>query len=112
MNPNKEGFTSSMIWGLDAHVIERFGRARVSRKNISITRDKCHFISPGKSPADFIELFRRFYGPTTNGFEAAEQTGKFEDLYCQPVDLAKKQNKSANGGASIPPKLLRVTFYL
>ena len=107
--PPPEGFVSPMTWGVDTHVIERFGRAGVPRENISMVKDTYHFVSPDKSPADFIELFRRFYGPTMNAFEAAEQTGKAEELHSQLLDLAKAQNKSANGGTSIPATFLRVT---
>lgn len=110
--PPPEGFVSPMTWGVDDHVMERFGQAGVSKENISVTRDTYHFISPNKSPADFIELFRRFYGPTMNAFEAAERNGRSEDLRSQLVDLAKAQNKSANGGTSIPATFLRVTVQL
>ena len=44
-----------------------------------------------------------------NALEAAEQTGRAEDLHSQLVKLAKAQNKSANGGTSIPATFLRVT---
>ena len=44
-----------------------------------------------------------------NAFEAAEQTGKAEEPHSQLLDLAKAQNKSANGGTSIPATFLRVT---
>jgi SAM-dependent methyltransferase len=107
--PPLEGFVSPMTWGVDAHVVERFGQAGVSRENISIARDTYHFMSPDKSPAEFVDLLRHFYGPTMNAFEAAEQAGKDEDLHRLLVDLAKAQNKSANGGTSIPATFLRVT---
>jgi hypothetical protein len=68
-----------------------------------------HFKSADKSPETFIDLFRRFYGPTMNAFEAAEKNGKTEELLGQLVELAKSQNRSANGGTSIPATFLRVT---
>ena len=72
-------------------------------------KDTYSFISPDKSPADLIESFRRFYGPTMNAFEAAEKSGRVEELHTQLVELAKAQNKSPNGGTSIPATFLRVT---
>jgi ubiquinone/menaquinone biosynthesis C-methylase UbiE len=110
--PPPEGFVSPMTWGMDTHIIERFGQAGVPKENISMTKDTYHFISPDKSPADFVELLRRFYGPTMNAFEAAEQAGKAEELHSRLVDLAKAQNQSANGGTSIPATFLRVTVNL
>src|SRR6478735_5038817 len=36
MPPPPEGFVSPMTWGVDTHIIERFGRAGVPRENISM----------------------------------------------------------------------------
>lgn len=110
--PPPEGFISPMLWGEESHVIERFGQAGVPRKNVSMTRDTYYFISSSKGPAEFISLFRRFYGPTMNAFEAAEQNGKAEELHSQLLDLAKSQNKSTDDGTLIPATFLRVTVSL
>jgi ubiquinone/menaquinone biosynthesis C-methylase UbiE len=107
--PPPEGFVSPMTWGVDTHVVERFGQAGVPREKVSMIKDTFYFKSPDRSPADFIDLFRRFYGPTMNAFEAAEKNGKMEELYRQLVELAKAQNQSTNGGTSIPATFLRVT---
>ena len=107
--PPPEGFVSPMTWGVDSHIVERFGQAGVSKEKISLTRDTFHFISADQSPAQVIELFRRFYGPTMNAFEAAEKNGKVEELRGQLVELAKLQNTNADGGTSIPATFLRVT---
>ena len=66
-------------------------------------------MSPDKSPAQFIDLFRRFYGPTMNAFEAAEKSGKAEELHSQLLELAKCQNTSTDGSTSIPATFRRVT---
>jgi ubiquinone/menaquinone biosynthesis C-methylase UbiE len=110
--PPPEGFISPMTWGVESHIIERFGQAGVPKEKISLTKDTFHFISPDKDPAQVIELFRRFYGPTMNAFEAAEKNGKVEELHGQLVELAKSQNTSANVGTSIPATFLRVTVSL
>ncbi len=106
--PPPEGFVSPMTWGVEAHIVERFGQAGIPQEKISLTRDTFHFISD-KSPAQVIDLFRRFYGPTMNAYEAAEKNGKVEELDSQLVELAKAYNTSANGGTSIPATFLRVT---
>jgi ubiquinone/menaquinone biosynthesis C-methylase UbiE len=110
--PPPEGFVSPMTWGVDTHVIDRFGQAGVPKERISMVRDTYHFISHDKSPADFVELFRRFYGPTMNAYEAAEQAGRVEELHGQLSELAKAHNQSNNGGTSIPATFLRVTVEL
>ena len=76
MPPPPEGFVSPMTWGVDTHIIERFGQAGVPKEKISMVKDTFSFISPDKSPAEVIDLFRRYYGPTMNAFEAAERAGK------------------------------------
>ena len=110
--PPPEGFVSPMTWGLDTHIIERFGQAGIPKERISMIRDTFHFISNERSPAEFIESFRRFYGPTMNAYEAAEKNGKVEELHGQLVELAKSQNKSSNGDTAIPATFLRVTVSL
>ncbi len=112
MPPPPEGFISPMTWGVDTHIIERFGQAGVPKERISMVTDTFHFVSPDKSPTDVIELFERFYGPTMNAFEAARNSGKVEDLHNQLLELANAQNKSTAGGTSIPATFLRVTVRL
>jgi SAM-dependent methyltransferase len=112
MPPPPEGFVSPMTWGVDSHIVERFGRAGVPKEKISMAKDTFHFTSPDKSPAHFIDLFRQYYGPTMNAYEAAEKIGKTEELHNQLLDLAKSQNKSANGGTSIPATFMRVSVSL
>src|SRR5437762_3113741 len=83
--PPPEGFISPMTWGVDTHVIERFGQAGVPKENVSMVKDTFYFTSSDQNPAHFIELFRRFYGPTMNAFEAAQQRGRVEELHNQLV---------------------------
>ena len=110
--PPPEGFISPMTWGVEAHIIERFGQAGVPKENISMIQDTFRFVSPDKTPADVVESFRRFYGPTMNAFEAAEKNGKVEELHNQLLELAAAQNTATGGGTSIPATFLRVTVRL
>jgi ubiquinone/menaquinone biosynthesis C-methylase UbiE len=112
MPPSPEGFISPMTWGVDTYIIERFGQAGVPKEKISMIKDTCSFISTDKSPAQFVELLERFYGPTMNAVEAAQKTGKVEDLHNQLLELAKAQNNSTDESTSIPATFLRVTVSL
>jgi SAM-dependent methyltransferase len=107
--PPPEGFVSPMTWGVESHIIERFGQAGVPKEKIAMRKDTYSFASPDVGPTEFIDLFRRFYGPTMNAFEAAEKSGKVEELRGQLVELAKAQNQGASGGTSIPATFMRVT---
>ena len=107
--PPPEGFVSPMLWGVESHVTERFGQAGVPKEKVSATEDTYYFVSASAGPADFIGLFRRFYGPTMNAFDAAQQSGRAEELHGQLLELAQAQNKSTNDGILIPATFLRVT---
>jgi ubiquinone/menaquinone biosynthesis C-methylase UbiE len=48
--PPPEGFISPMTWGVESHIIERFGHAGVPRESISMVKDTYYFASPDKSP--------------------------------------------------------------
>src|SRR5712692_6867215 len=85
--PPPEGFVSPMTWGVDTHIIERFGKAGEPKEKISMLKDTYSFVSPEVGPTEFIDLFRRFYGPTMNAFEAAQKSGKVEVLLGQLVEL-------------------------
>lgn len=110
--PPPEGFISPMLWGVESHVIERFGQAGVPKEKVSMTKDTYYFVSASEGPTDFISRFRRCYGPTMNAFEAAEQNGRAEELHGHLLDLAESHNKSTNDGTLIPATFLRVTISL
>src|SRR5262245_5131003 len=109
--PPPEGFISPMTWGVESNIVERFGKAGVPADRISMGKDTYHFIAPDKTPAQFIDSFRSFYGPTMNAFEAAEKDGRTAELYGQLLELAKSFNKSVDG-VSIPAPFMRVTVSL
>jgi SAM-dependent methyltransferase len=106
--PPPEGFVSPVTWGVESHVVERFGAAGIPSDRITMTKDTYRFIAADKSPAQVVDAFRRFYGPTMNAFDAAEKNGKVEDLHSQLLQLAEEQNQ-ADEGTSIPATFLRVT---
>ena len=106
--PPMEGFVSPMTWGIEAHVIERFSRAGVSRGNISFSTDTYTFEFPD-TPKKFLGTFRAFYGPTMNAFEAAEKSGRSSELQGDLEDLFNRENRSSRKDATvIPATYLRV----
>src|SRR6185295_4505858 len=77
--PPPEGFISPMLWGVEAQVRERFNKAGVPTESISFKRDTWVFNFTG-TPTEFVSVFKSYYGPTMNAFEAAEKIGKATDL--------------------------------
>jgi hypothetical protein len=107
--PPPEGFVSPMTWGVESHVVERFGAAGVPAGNIEFARDTFTFNAP-TSPAGLLADFRDYYGPTMNAFEAAGRNGRFEELQQRLQELFERQNRSqVEGTTSIPATFLRVT---
>mgnify|MGYP003575690549 CR=1 FL=1 len=105
--PPPEGFISPMTWGVESNVIERFVKAGIPRENISFDKETFIF-NADYAPVEFLENFRKYYGPTMNAFEAAEKNGKGAELQAELEQLFNDQNTKANA-TSIPATYLRVT---
>jgi ubiquinone/menaquinone biosynthesis C-methylase UbiE len=107
--PPPEGFISPVTWGVESHVIERFTAAGIAKEKISFLKDTYVFNYPG-SPAGFVATFRDYYGPTMNAFEAADKTGRKDQLEKELVELFTRENRSGSETkTSIPAAFLRVT---
>lgn len=107
--PPPEGFVSPMLWGVEGNVRDRFSAAGVPESNIDCVRDTYIFNFDGP-PAQFVDRFRRFYGPTMNAFEAAEKSGRASDLQRELETLFETQNRGAGADkTSIPATFLRVS---
>lgn len=107
--PPPEGFVSPVTWGIEENVIQRFEGAGVAKEKISFERETYFFNYPG-SPSELLNVFRTYYGPTMNAFEAAEKNGRGADLQRELDALFNSQNKSSEPGAtSIPATFLKIT---
>ncbi len=107
--PPPDGFVSPMLWGQESEVISRFESAGIAKENITFGRDVYMFHFKG-SPSEFVAIFKNYYGPTMNAFEAAETRGKTLELQVQLEDLFERQNISKSPTlTSIPATFLRVT---
>ena len=72
-------------------------------------QDTFTFVAP-YSPAEYMGLFKNFYGPTMNAFEAAEKNGKSADLQQELTELFNRQSKAASpDSTTITATYLRVT---
>lgn len=107
--PPPEGFVSPMLWGVESNVVERFGAAGVPKENISCVKDTWTF-NLTAPPSGLVDIFRNYYGPTMNAFEAADKNGKAGDLRKELDALFAAQNKSGKPDVTaIPATFLRVT---
>ena len=107
--PPPEGFISPMTWGIEGNVVERFAKAGVVEEDISFSKDTYMFEFP-HPPAELVDAFRRYYGPTMNAFEAAARDGRAAQLQAELETLFQSQNASPDkASTSIPATFLRVT---
>jgi SAM-dependent methyltransferase len=106
--PPPEGFASPVTWGQEAIVRERFAAAGIADENILCERATYTFHFDGPTD-DFLAIFRDYYGPTMNAFEAAERNGRREELQAELEALFAAQNRSTSGRTEIPATYLRVT---
>lgn len=110
--PPPEGFISPMTWGVDSHVVERFAGAGAAKERISLVRDTYTFNFAG-TPSQYVAVFRDYYGPTMNAFEAAGKNGRAAELQRELETLFAGQNRSPRKDATtIPATFLRVTVAL
>ena len=107
--PPPAGFVSPMTWGSTPHILERFGAAGIVDEAIRWDRDRYVFDFPG-SPAEFVDVFRQFYGPTMKAFDAAAQEGRADELRAELVRLFEAQNQCQYPGRTlIAATFLKVT---
>ena len=105
--PPPEGFVSPMTWGDEGKVRERFEAAGITPEDISFERATWYFRGDGP-PAELLAIFRNFYGPTMNAFEAAAKDGREEQLAAELTELFNAQNKGGER-TEIPATFLKVT---
>lgn len=106
--PPPESFVSPVSWGVEDNVRERFGAAGVPRENISCNRATYVFSYPGPS-SELFQVFKRYYGPTMNAFEAAANEGRAEQLEAELTRLFQEHNRGGEDRTEIPATFLKVT---
>ncbi len=105
--PPPPGFVSPMTWGDEALVAERFAAAGIAPGNIRFERASWRFRHPGP-PEELLAIFRDYYGPTMNAFEAAGRQGRTHELQSQLQSLFANQNRGGSA-TDIPATFLKVT---
>lgn len=106
--PPPEGFVSPVLWGKEDEVRARFAAAGVADADVGCSREIWTF-RHDKGPREFLDIFRNYYGPTMNAFEAAEKEGRAEALYDELAALFERENVSGDAGRTeIPAAFLKV----
>ena len=90
------GMPAPVLWGDEGVVRERFGAA-VS--DLRLTRVAYRFDYPF-APADVVEFFREYYGPTTRAFAALGEPDR-SALRAELVALWTSQNQAKEAGRTV-----------
>ena len=105
--PPPEGFVSPVTWGVEENVRERFGAAGVQPEDIECER-ATYVFRDSRPASEFLAIFRDYYGPTMNAFEAAAKDGRESDLEAELRALFEAQNQGGASRTEIPAVYLKV----
>ncbi|HET8651789.1 MAG TPA: methyltransferase domain-containing protein [Gaiellaceae bacterium] len=94
--PPPAGVQSPLLWGTEAHLRDLFGD-RVASLEVAERTFTWRF----QSPEEFVEFFRRWYGPTLKAFEALEGDAR-DALEGDLVALARRHDRLAGDPIAIP----------
>ena len=101
------GFVSPMTWGDEAQVLERFAAAGVDPANVAFDRATWVFRTEAP-PAELLAIFRDYYGPMMNAYEAADAAGRADELDAELKALFQSQNRGTDV-TEVPATYLKVT---
>ncbi len=91
--PPPAGVRSPMLWGTQDHLVRLFGADAIDIESTELTQS-FRFTSPD----EFVEFFRRWYGPTNKAFGALEAERQVE-LHDDLVELAEQWDIDRRTGA-------------
>jgi len=101
--PPPPGIPAPSMWGDEAVVRERFGRGA---KQITCNRVICEFTYPF-SPAEAVQLFRDYFGPTKVAFSRLDANGQAA-LAVDMEGLWVANNQVKDGTTLVPAEYLEV----
>ena len=100
--PPPAGVPSPLLWGTEAHLRGLFGDGIASLE----ARERT-YTWRFASPEEFVDFFRRWYGPTVKAFDALEGDAR-DALERDLVALARRHDRLGSGATAIPATYLEV----
>ena len=101
--PPPPGIPAPALWGDENVVRQRFEKGA---RDIKLTRQMCDFTYPFP-PAEVVELFRKFFGPTQVAFSKLDAAGQAA-LTADLTALWTQYNQAKDGTTLIPAEYLEV----
>ena len=100
--PPPAGVTPPTAWGTESRLRELFGDGLSSLE----VRPR-EFVFRFRSADEFVDVFRRFYGPTLKAFEAVGAAGEAA-LRADLLDLARRFDRNGRGPVAMSAEYLEV----
>jgi ubiquinone/menaquinone biosynthesis C-methylase UbiE len=97
--PPPAGTRPPPSWGTLARLVEMFGATA------NIIAKPRHFNFRYRSPEHFVEIFRKFYGPTVKAFEALDETNR-RGLNDDLIALIGRMNQATDSTMVVPSEYL------
>ena len=97
------GMPSPLLWGDENTVADRFAEGTV---NLQMVRTKIDFVF-WMSPAEVVEHFRLYYGPTQKAFESLDKSGQAA-LRADLEQLWTENNRMTDGSTVVESEYLEV----
>jgi SAM-dependent methyltransferase len=100
--PPPAGLRPPVLWGSETRLGELFGDAV---RFLAVQRRE--FVFRFRSPSEFVDVFRRFYGPTFKAFEAVGPAGA-PALAAELEALVHRWNRNGGDPIAIPAEYVEV----
>lgn len=100
--PPPAGVTPPTAWGTESRLRELFGDGLASLE----VRER-EFVFRFRSAAEFVDVFRRYYGPTLKAFQAVGAAGEAA-LHADLLDLARRFDRNGTGPVAMPAQYVEV----
>lgn len=94
---------SPLLWSDEETIRRRFGEG----VTLQMTKRQIELKYPFSSPAEAIEHFRRYFGPTQNAFAALDEAGQ-SALHSDLTQFWKKNNHATDGTTAVTAEYLEV----
>lgn len=98
--PPPAGLRPPVEWGTEGRLRELFGDAIAS---LDVRRRE--FVFRFRSPHEFVDVFRRFYGPTFKAFEAVGDAGA-PALAAELEALVRRWNRNSGDPIAVPAEYI------
>jgi ubiquinone/menaquinone biosynthesis C-methylase UbiE len=102
--PPPAGVRSPILWGTEDRLAELFDGAIAEIRSVKRT-----YVFRYRSPQEFLEYWRRFYGPTLKAFEVVGEAGG-DALQADLLSLIATFNRATDGTMIVPTEYLETVI--